>query len=32
MTKWDLMASARYDYHRFTTEEMEDRGFSRPNR
>jgi hypothetical protein len=28
MTKWDLMASARYDYHRFTTEEMEDRGFS----
>jgi hypothetical protein len=28
MAKWDLMASARYDYHRFTTEEMENRGFS----
>jgi hypothetical protein len=28
MTKWDLMASARYDYHRFTTEELESRGFS----
>jgi hypothetical protein len=28
MTKWDLMASARYDYHRFTTEELERRGFS----
>ena len=26
MTKWDLMASARYDYHRFTTEELESRG------
>ena len=31
MTKWDLMASARYDYHRFTTEELESRGFSRPS-
>jgi hypothetical protein len=28
MTKWDLMASARYDYHRFTTDELERRGFS----
>ena len=26
MTKWDLMASARYDYHRFTTEELEQPG------
>lgn len=25
---WDLMASLRYDYHRFTTEELERRGFS----
>ena len=25
---WDLMASARYDYHRFTTEELKQRGFS----
>jgi hypothetical protein len=25
---WDLMASVRYDYHRFTTEELERRGFS----
>jgi len=28
MSKWDLMASARYDYHRFTTDELERRGFS----
>lgn len=28
MARWDLMASARYDYHRFTTEELERRGFS----
>lgn len=28
MTRWDLMASARYDYHRFTTDELERRGFS----
>jgi hypothetical protein len=28
MAHWDLMASARYDYHRFTTEELERRGFS----
>ena len=28
MTKWDLMVSARYDLHRFTTEELEQRGFS----
>jgi hypothetical protein len=25
---WDLMASLRYDYHRFTTEELERRGFA----
>jgi hypothetical protein len=25
---WDLMASLRYDYHRFTTEELRQRGFS----
>jgi hypothetical protein len=25
---WDLMVSARYDFHRFTTEELERRGFS----
>jgi hypothetical protein len=25
---WDLMASLRFDYHRFTTEELERRGFS----
>ena len=28
MTKWDLMASLRYDYHRFTTDELQARGFS----
>jgi hypothetical protein len=28
MSKWDLMVSARYDAHRFTTEELEQRGFS----
>jgi hypothetical protein len=26
--KWDVMASARYDYHRFNTDELEARGFS----
>lgn len=26
--RWDLMASARYDYHRFSTEELRARGFS----
>jgi hypothetical protein len=25
---WDLMASVRYDYHRFSTDELEQRGFS----
>ena len=25
---WDLMISARFDYHRFTTEELRDRGFT----
>jgi hypothetical protein len=28
MPKWDLMISARYDIHRFTTDELERRGFS----
>jgi hypothetical protein len=28
MTRWDLMASLRYDYHRFTTDELRARGFS----
>jgi hypothetical protein len=28
MTSWDLMLSARYDFHRFTTDELELRGFS----
>ena len=28
MAQWDLMASLRYDFHRFTTEEIEARGFS----
>jgi hypothetical protein len=27
-TKWDLMASLRYDFHRFTTDELRARGFS----
>ena len=26
--RWDLMISARYDFHRFTTEELRDRGFT----
>jgi len=26
--QWDVIASARYDYHRFTTDELEARGFS----
>jgi TonB dependent receptor len=26
--RWDLMASARYDYHRFSTKELDARGFS----
>ena len=25
---WDLMVSARYDFHRFTTDELRDRGFT----
>ena len=28
MPKWDLMASLRYDFHRFTTDELRARGFS----
>jgi hypothetical protein len=28
LANWDFMASARYDFHRFTTEELERRGFS----
>jgi hypothetical protein len=28
MTKWDLMTSLRYDFHRFTTDELKRRGFS----
>jgi hypothetical protein len=28
MPSWDLMVSARYDFHRFTTDELETRGFS----
>jgi len=28
MRSWDLMVSARYDIHRFTTDELERRGFS----
>jgi hypothetical protein len=28
MAQWDLMASLRYDFHRFTTGELEARGFS----
>jgi hypothetical protein len=27
MAKWDLMASLRYDFHRFTTDELLARGF-----
>lgn len=28
MAQWDLIASLRYDFHRFTTDELEARGFS----
>ena len=28
MPKWDLMVSARYDFHRFTTDELDRRGFT----
>ncbi len=28
LTGWDLLASLRYDYHRFNTEELRQRGFS----
>ena len=28
MAQWDMMASLRYDFHRFTTAELEARGFS----
>ena len=28
LPKWDLMTSLRYDFHRFTTDELERRGFS----
>jgi hypothetical protein len=28
LSKWDIMASLRFDYHRFTTDELERRGFS----
>jgi hypothetical protein len=28
LTHWDFMASLRYDYHRFITDELERRGFS----
>ena len=28
LTQWDIMASLRYDFHRFTTAELEARGFS----
>jgi hypothetical protein len=28
MSRWDLMASLRYDFHRFTTDELVTRGFS----
>jgi hypothetical protein len=28
MPSWDLLVSARYDFHRFTTDELERRGFS----
>jgi hypothetical protein len=27
-SKWDVMGSLRYDFHRFTTEELQGRGFS----
>jgi hypothetical protein len=28
MPKWDFLTSLRYDWHRFTTDELERRGFS----
>jgi hypothetical protein len=28
LTKWDLMVSLRYDFHRFTTDELVTRGFT----
>jgi hypothetical protein len=28
LAHWDIMASLRYDFHRFTTDELEARGFS----
>ena len=28
LPSWDLLVSARYDFHRFTTDELERRGFS----
>jgi hypothetical protein len=28
MPRWDLMVSARYDFHRFSTDELDRRGFS----
>lgn len=28
LAQWDLMVSVRYDFHRFTTDELEARGFS----
>lgn len=28
LSRWDLMVSARYDLHRFTTDELKSRGFS----
>ncbi len=28
LRSWDLMASVRYDYHRFTSDELERRGFA----
>jgi len=28
MSQWDMLASLRYDFHRFTTDEIDARGFS----
>jgi hypothetical protein len=28
LAKWDLMSALRYDFHRFTTQTLKDRGFS----
>ncbi len=28
LARWDLLASARYDFHRFSTDELKARGFS----